>query len=71
MNAVILTVVGLIYSATTGQISQVQVDKGHPNMDSCLQHAANVIDMNHVVAIDCRWITVNQETWQITFGKKI
>lgn len=71
MNAVTLTVVAMIYSAATGQITVVAITNEHSNMDSCLNAAASVIEMDNVLAFDCQWITVDEKVWRITFGHKI
>lgn len=71
MNAVTLTVFALLFSADTGQISQVKLVSGFPNMKLCLEAAGNVIDMKNVLGVDCKWIKVNQKVWRISFGDKI
>lgn len=69
MNAVTLTVVALLYSS--GEIWQVEIKNDHLDMTSCLEAAANVIEMDNVLAFDCQWITVDENVWRMAFGDKI
>ena len=41
MNAVTLTVVAMLYSATTGEILLEEIVNDYPGMTSCLEAAAN------------------------------
>jgi len=65
MNAVVLTVVALVFGMP---VKAVDV---FPTMDECLAAAADVVGMEEVLVTDCAWVEIESEKWRMVFGEEI
>jgi len=65
MNAVVLVVVALV----TGSVTVVT--DAYPSAEECFDAAANVMAMEEVLAVECKWVEIEDTKWRITFGEKI
>ncbi len=65
MNATTLIVIAWIAGVST------QVVTPYPTAEECLAAAEQVVTIEQVVTVECRWVEVEDKLWRTTFGEVI
>ena len=65
MNAVVLVVVALV----TGSVTVVT--EAYPTAEECFAVAANVVAMEEVLTVECKWVEIEGATWRVAFGENV
>ncbi len=65
MNAVVLIVVALVGGSIT------TVTDGYATAEECFAAAANVVAMDEVLTVECKWVEIEGATWRVAFGENV